>query len=128
MRGSSDMGFDVEANEINKFANYILDQVLDDLDTIKVGAAQEGLNTEGFSGVLEPVAEVMDDFNVQLEEVCHELHRRLENLANALKNASQKYGDIDTENEEEFRREQRIKQGNEDARLGRHRQGEITPY
>lgn len=46
------MGFNVTANELNKFANYVCDQVRDDLSTTHYGVMDHALSIEGLGGLL----------------------------------------------------------------------------
>lgn len=100
------MGFSVEANEINKYANYLIAQVVDDVRTIKWGAIREGINTEGFTGVLEVLVGPMEDFHHEFHDIAEGLVTRLENMAETLKVACKQYGNIDEAAERDFQEQQ----------------------
>lgn len=95
-------GFDVEANEISLFGNYLLTQVNDDVTTIDLGAQWEGANAEGFTGLMKPAGEAMPVLQQIISESMGDLHRRVCSLGETLRTVASEYGEIDRDAEAHF--------------------------
>lgn len=99
------MGFNVTANELNKFGNYVYDQVHDDLSRAIEGALEQGLSIEGMGGLLTPtLTDLMQNTFGDLfrDAVGDPLPPKLVNMALTVKSACRHYGEIDQEAEREF--------------------------
>jgi hypothetical protein len=100
------VGFNVTANELNKFANYVYDQVRDDLATTHDGIMDQALSIEGLGGVLVDAG--LTDFMQNslgaliADDVTGPLHDKLWNMAFTVKAACKAYGKIDQKAEEQF--------------------------
>lgn len=95
-------GFDVEANEISLFGNYLLTEVNDDVTTIDLGAQWEGANADGFSGLLAPVGEAMPALQEIIRDSMETLHRRVCSLGETLRSVAKEYGEVDRAAEANF--------------------------
>lgn len=100
------MGFNVTANELNKFANYVYDQVRDDLSTTHYGVMDHALSIEGLGGLL--VEAGLTDFmqgtvGSRIEDrITGPLDKKLLNMAFTVKAACTAYGRIDQKAEDKF--------------------------
>ncbi len=99
------MGFYVRANEINKYANYLLTDVLNDLYSIKWEFPGNALSTEGIEGRIRTAIDpFIDGVEGMVDDVFEKgLIERLVNLADALKATALEYGEIDEAAEREFK-------------------------
>lgn len=117
------MGFDVRANEITKFANYVQLEVVNDLRGIGRDLENHGLSTEGITGLIE---EAITPF---MTAARNEIHTIFENgyvdqavdLFVALKANATEYGAIDEEAERRFEKEYAERQHGDKKATGNKR-------
>lgn len=101
------MGFDVRANEINKFANYLTAEVIHDLRQIGWDLRGHALSTEGITGRIEAAVKPFLEFaEGQVDAIFeHGYADRARDLRDALKANALDYGAIDQEAERRFEKE-----------------------
>lgn len=97
-------GYDVDPLELRNYANYTQD-LAQDVETMRITAMYEGMNPEGFTGLLKPIGAACKEVRSQvLHQVFDLLREKLHDTAEGVRTAARQYGLAEAEAEEQTKR------------------------